>query len=158
MVLDNQIIVAIIGILGGVVLGIPTFLTVLISLNKLSSEKIKNLADGAESIASACNKLRADMEKQVTNLERQIEDSKDYTIAMERRIAQIENENVILTRKDERRDDEFLVLERKITQLQRWAEKLVEQVRALGGDPISFYQVEDTPEKRRITDGLVKKP
>jgi hypothetical protein len=156
MILDNQIIVAIIGVIGGIILGIPSMLAVMISINKMNSEKVKNLAEGAEAVANACNKLRTDMEKQVANLERQIEDYKDYRIAIERRIAQVENENVILTRKDERRAEEMELMGRKITQLQRWAERLVEQVRQLGGNPVSFYEIEDTPNKRRITDGQEK--
>jgi septal ring factor EnvC (AmiA/AmiB activator) len=145
MIFDNQIIVAILGIVGGIILGIPSMLAVMVSLNKMNSEKVKNLAESAEAVANACNKLRNDMERQVATLEKQIASDREYNLSLEKRVTQQEEEIVHL-----RRDNDHL--KDGMVRFRVWAERLVKQVEELGGKPTTLEEIEEVMSHRRIAD------
>jgi uncharacterized membrane protein YgaE (UPF0421/DUF939 family) len=157
MIFDNQIVIAIIGVIGGVILGIPSMLAVMVSMNKMNSEKVKNLADGAESLANAGSKLREDMEKQVANLEKQMDSEKDYRIQLERLVAHQDNEIIILRRNDDMHSEEIKTMGRQLLRFQRWAERLTDQVVKAGLTPVRLEEIEmEAIPQRRITDELGK--
>jgi len=148
MVIDNQVMTAIIsaigGIFAGLIIGIPALMTALARMFNLNSEKSVNYTKSAEQIASACDKLRTDMERQIEALDKQIKSDREYNLELEKRLDQNEEEIMHLRRDNERLQD-------GIERIQRWAARLVTQVKDLGGRPVQLEEIDEMP-KRRITD------
>lgn len=131
MTLDWNIIIGIVGILS-------TLSMIVLGIIKLPTERKKLNADSAKSFAEAA---KISEEAAALSAKRALvacNDLEAYKTMVKAEMEELKKEIEELNERDKKKDEIIEGLQLQLDDVQDWAERLVHQVKSLGGDPVKI--------------------
>jgi hypothetical protein len=139
--IDKDIVLALIGLAGTLMIGVPAIFAAIINGNKSTSEKLKIVAEAAKLTAEGAEaNLRAAKLLQ-DEYKIKIEADEEFKRLMTKRVQQLEDDNHAQRREIAMLKDKVAENEIVIYSLQNWAERLVAQVKRTCKEEPEIYIV-----------------